>query len=414
MRLLLASLLAVALAPATATAQAPAVTTGPAQGVGATSVTLTGTVNPDGSATTAHFELGTTTAYGVTTPDQTIPAGSDDVPVQATVQALTPNTTYHFRLVAGGVPGADLTFKTAPAPVNPTPPAIARLSALDKTATSARLTARITPNRAATTWYVEWGTSTAFGNRTPDETLPPNSGGGVVVTVQLTDLPSHTKIYWRVVATNAAGIKRSGTATFTTLRALSGVSLNLFPATTDWSGSVSFSGRVDGAGVNGLEVALEQTSFPFEAAFHEVAAVRTGRTGEFRFPARQVFLATRFRAVTRTVPSSASAEVAALVRVRTGLHRARTSRRFVRLAGKANPGVPAGRATLQRRTRSGGWTRIRRKPVATPSSTSSTYAFRVRRLRRPTVYRVLVEPRDAGAHLRGTTREVSVAARRRR
>ena len=417
MRLLLALMLAAALAPATAAAQVPdppTVTTGPAQAVGATSATLTGTVDPNGTATTYRFEYGTTTAYGVSSPPQSLGASDGDVPVQATVDKLTANTTYHFRLVAGGVNGADGTFKTGPAPVNPTAPAISRLTAADKTATSARLTARITPNRAVTTWYVEWGTSTAFGNRTPDQTLAPNSGGGVAVGVQLDGLPSHTKLYWRVVATNAAGVKRSGTATFTTLRALSGITLNVFPATTDWSGTVSISGRVDGAGVNGLDVALEQSSFPFDAAFHEVATVRTGRTGEFRFPARPVFLATRYRAVSRTAPVTTSTEIAALVRVRAGLHRARARRRSVRLAGKVNPGVPAGRATLQRRTRSGGWVRIRRKPVATPSSTASTYAFRVRRLRRAAAYRVVVDPRDAGAHLRGTSRAIGVAPRRAR
>ncbi len=56
--------------------------------------------------------------------------------------------------------------------------------------------------------------------------------------------------------------------------------------------------------------------------------------------------------------------------------------------------------------------RIRRKPVATPSTTASTYTFRVRRLRRAASYRVRVEPRDAGAHLRNTTRTVVVAQRR--
>ena len=167
-----------------------------------------------------------------------------------------------------------------------------------------------------------------------------------------------------------------------------------------------------GEGVNGLTVALEQSSFPFDVAFHEIATARTSATGEFRFPARPVFLATRFRAVTRTTPSATSPEIGALVRVRAGLHRSRKSRRFQQLTGSANPGIPAGRATLQRRTRSGGWVRIRRKPVATPSTTASTYTFRVRRLRRAASYRVRVEPRDAGAHLRNTTRTVVVAQRR--
>ena len=403
-----------AVAPATASAQAPGVVTGPAQPIGTTTATITGTVDPNGSPATYHFDYGTTTAYGLRTADQSAGDGDGDVAVQATLASLTANTTYHYRLVADGEEGLDRTFKTAAAPANPKPPAIARLSATDKTATSARLTARVTPNRAATAWHVEWGTSTSFGNQTPDQTLQPGSGGGVVVSTALDGLPSYTKIYWRVVATNAAGVKRSGTASFTTLRALTGVSLSLFPDATDWGGTVSISGRVDGAGVNGLTVALEQNSFPFDVGFHEVATARTGRTGEFRFSARPVFIATRYRAVTRTTLPATSPEISALARVRASLHRARKTRRFVRLAGTANPGVPNGRARLQRRTRRGGWALVRAKQVSTPSSNASAYRFKVRRLRRPAVYRVAVAARDGGAHLDGVSRGVLVGKRRHR
>ena len=49
---------------------------------------------------------------------------------------------------------------------------------------------------------------------------------------------------------------------------------------------MSISGRVDGAGVNGLDVALEQSAFPYDAGSQEVATARTGSTGDFRFPRR--------------------------------------------------------------------------------------------------------------------------------
>ena len=414
MRLLLASLLAVALAPATAAAQGPTATTGAAEGIGAASVTLTGTVTPGPAASTAHFELGTSTLYGVATPGQSVAAGTDPVPLQATVNGLSPDTTYHYRLVAGDDAGADRTFKTAAAPVNPALPSIARLRTVEKTQSTARLTARITPNRSVTTWHVEWGRSTAFGNRTPDQTLQPGQGGGVTVGVGLEALPSFTKLYWRVVAANAAGVRRSGTATFTTLRDVSGISLSVAPDTAVWSGRVTLSGRIGGAGVNGLPVALEQSAFPFDAGFHQVGTARTNRTGVFRFASRDVFLATRFRAVTGTTPSATSTEVGVRVRVRASLHRARGSRRFQRLAGSANPGLPTGSATLQRQTRTGAWVRWRRTAVAPAAETVSTYGFRVKRSRRAVAYRVRVRPHDAGAHLAATTRTVVVAPRRAR
>jgi hypothetical protein len=411
MRTVLATVVAlILLAPATAAAQdPPVVTTGTAQ-PGTTTATLNGTVDPNGTATSYHFEYGTTTDYGLESPTQSAGSGPDPVPVQATVSGLTAFTTYHYRLVAGDVNGADATFKTTAATPNPTVPTISRLSAVDKTPTSARLTARIDPNRAATTWHIEWGTTTGLGRRTPDDTIP-TGDAAVPISVPLDGLPAHTKIYWRVVASNAAGLRRTGTASFTTLRAPSGITVSVFPEVAAWGGSVSVSGRVQGTGVNGLAVALEQSRFPYAAGFQEVATARTGSKGDFRFPSRPILIATHFRAVTRTTVSVTSAVIGANVRARVGIRRTRKTRRALRLTGRVHPGLPAGRATLQRRTRSGGWAFIKRKALHTVDTNTSTYGFKVRRLRRAAVYRVKVSANDGGAHLGATSRALRVGKR---
>lgn len=85
-----------------------------------TSATLNGTINPEGSTTTYQFEYGTTTAYGTKAPLVAISAGAGVSPVSVNrgISGLTPNTTYHYRLVAtnqaGEVEGADGTFVTKP------------------------------------------------------------------------------------------------------------------------------------------------------------------------------------------------------------------------------------------------------------------------------------------------------------
>src|SRR2546421_22235 len=110
---------ALVVAPAAAAGLAPVVSTGGAASVTATSATLTGTVNPEGQATTYYFQYGTSTAYGSTTPSPAANAGSGtmNVNVSAAAGSLTPNTTYHYRLVAtnasGTSTGADHMFKTA-------------------------------------------------------------------------------------------------------------------------------------------------------------------------------------------------------------------------------------------------------------------------------------------------------------
>lgn len=405
MRLILIMLAGLALLPATAAAQDPVVVTGAAQAVGPTTATLTGSVDPNGAETGYHFEYGTTTAYGLETAEQPAGDGDEPVSVQAALQNLTPATTYHFRLVAGRFAGPDRSFTTVAVP------GISGLGVADKTATSARLNARIDPNRAATTWYVEWGTSTAFGRRTPEQTLPAGDRA-VAVSTALQGLPSYRRVYWRVVAANAAGVKRSGRTSFTTLRSPTGVTLSLSPDLTSWSRTISISGRIRGAGVNGLGVTLEQSSFPFDAGYHAVDAARSDRTGAFRFALRPVFLATRFRALLLVDPVLTSPVATVRVRPRVSIHRTHRTRRALRLGGGVNPGLPAGLATLQRRTRAGGWTSVEQRPLVAQDAVRSTYGFKVRRARRTKRYRVVVSAGDGGAHARGYSRALLIGKRR--
>ena len=97
--------------------QPPAATTGAAQAIDQTTVTLTGSVDPNATATNYSFEYGTSASYGLKTSEQ--PAGNEDAAtdVSAPVAGLTPSTTYHYRLVAtnaaGVSRGEDRTFTTA-------------------------------------------------------------------------------------------------------------------------------------------------------------------------------------------------------------------------------------------------------------------------------------------------------------
>src|SRR3954447_22585126 len=98
----------------------PVVTTGAASNVTKSSADVSGFVNPERLATTYHFEYGTTTAYGTSTPTADAGAGTADVPATSTLTGLAPGTTYHYRLVAtnaaGTTPGADMAFATQSAP----------------------------------------------------------------------------------------------------------------------------------------------------------------------------------------------------------------------------------------------------------------------------------------------------------
>ncbi|MBI5047873.1 MAG: fibronectin type III domain-containing protein [Deltaproteobacteria bacterium] len=78
----------------------PTAVTGSATNITSNSATLNGTVNPNGVATGAFFQYGTSTAFGYTTSSQVVGSGTNSVNVTANLSGLSPNTVYYFRIVA--------------------------------------------------------------------------------------------------------------------------------------------------------------------------------------------------------------------------------------------------------------------------------------------------------------------------
>jgi hypothetical protein len=121
LRTLLACVCVWALAALAPAAQAavkvgpPGVVTGQTHAQGA-SVTLLGSVNPRGAATTYFFQYGATVAYGKQTTPAALPAGTASIKVGQAAPGILPG--YHYRLVASNSfgpskPGRDRTFTTS-------------------------------------------------------------------------------------------------------------------------------------------------------------------------------------------------------------------------------------------------------------------------------------------------------------
>lgn len=98
----------------------PVVVTLPATGIGPTSATLNGSVNPNGLATKFWLQFGLTTNYNNTTAPNIVGSGIGPVPVSSFIPGLNPATTYHFHFVAtnsaGTNFGGDLFFTTTAIP----------------------------------------------------------------------------------------------------------------------------------------------------------------------------------------------------------------------------------------------------------------------------------------------------------
>lgn len=185
---------------------APDASTSAAASVSGAAATLTGTVSPKNSTTAYRFEWGETTNYGSSAPTlDAVVAG--DLAVHTVTEPLTglaPNTTYHFRLVAtsnaGVTAGASQTFRTAAVA-----PLATTVDAAAITPTAVTLRGAVNPQRSATTYRFEWGTTTAYGQTTAPADVAAADLTLHDVTADITGLVPATTYHFRVVAESAAG-----------------------------------------------------------------------------------------------------------------------------------------------------------------------------------------------------------------
>ena len=192
----------------------PTVTTNPAAFIASFSALLKGSLNPDGLSTTFHFQYGTTTSYGLTTAPQT-QTGDTSLNVSAGISSLTANTTYHFRIAAsnsaGTTYGTDRTLTTL---TMTGPPVVTTKPATNVTASLATLNGKLDPHGLSTTVYFQYGTTTSYGSRTPNQIKTGNNYQNVLASIS--DLSAGTTYHFRIVATNSAGTRVGGDRTFTT------------------------------------------------------------------------------------------------------------------------------------------------------------------------------------------------------
>lgn len=418
MLLLCAALAALVLVlPAVATAGGgnpapPGASTGSATAVTRTTATLTASVDPNGAATTYRFEYGTSTSYGLSTAEPSAGAGGVAVTVSVPLTGLTADTTYHYRVVAtnaaGVSRGGDRTLRTAPPP---RAPGVSTGGAKEVQPTTATLTGTVTPFGQATTYRFEWGTSTRYGRRTATASAGDGTKG-VPARVTIAGLTANMRYHVRLVATNATGTTRGRDRTFTTLRGPTGLGISASPSPVVWGRSTTISGRLGGSGVGGATVALERLDFPFGAPWRGLTTRKTNSRGEFRFTGvGPLWAATRLRVVSRTTIAVASPVVEVAARVRVGVRRGRTTRRRVRLSGTINPGLARARISVQRLTRRGMWRRVKRVRPRVLNANAARYRVGLARTRRTTRVRVVVLPRDGGAHVRGVSRELRLRGR---
>jgi hypothetical protein len=225
------------------------------------SATLHGTVSPDETTVTAcKFEYGTKATYGQSAlcSPPTPYSGSSAVPVTADLAELESNTTYHYALLAANsaataISRPDQTFTTPPGP-----PVLGAPTSSEVTPFGATLSDTLNPENAptgTTSYYFEYGSTSAYGQRFPVEGNAGDGSTAVPAVQTITGLTPGTTYHYALVATNSAGATTSSDQTFTTLSAAApAVSTGAASAVTQYEATLS--GALDPQGL--------QTSYHFD------------------------------------------------------------------------------------------------------------------------------------------------------
>jgi hypothetical protein len=198
----------------------PVVVTEAASAITQTAATLNGKVNPkSATVSTCEFEYGTTVSYGSHAPCASGPgSGSSPVAVSGAASGLSPDTTYHFRLVAtnagGTSKGEDKTLITAAEPGHPT---VVTEAASALSQTSATLNATVNPKGTTVIdCHFEYGTTTSYTTSVPCASLPGSGTSPVATSAVVAGLIANTTYHYRVVATNSGGTTNGADLTLTT------------------------------------------------------------------------------------------------------------------------------------------------------------------------------------------------------
>jgi hypothetical protein len=167
----------------------PSAVTGSPTVTGSTGAGFSGSVDPNGLATTTSFQYGLDPSlegstgpvvYTQSTPAQQIGAGFASQAVNASVSGLLPNAKYHVRLVAtnsaGTTDGPDQTFTTPKSPAPPPP-------VLGKTVNAAPVSGIV---------FVKLPGKAAFDSGERDPLL--TKGEGFIPLTEARQLPSGTQV----------------------------------------------------------------------------------------------------------------------------------------------------------------------------------------------------------------------------
>jgi len=215
---------------------------------------------------------------------------------------------------------------------------------------AAELEGTIDPEGQEVTYYFQYGPTTAYGSVTPEATI---AAGTTKVKVEKSVYGVAAGYRYRLVAKTKNGTITNGRSrTITTSSSTAKTAFELprtYPAIPQGDTFV-LAGTLTGAGNVGRELVLQESPYPYTAAYADVGApIRTTVGGRFAFSVAKLKTSTKFRVATVAAKPLYSPVVPQHVSVRV-LLKARTSkaaRGLVRLYGTVTPAEVGARVFLQ-------------------------------------------------------------------
>ncbi len=221
----------------------------------------------------------------------------------------------------------------------PGPPLVS-IAAAHVSGTTATLSGSIDPRTYATTYYFQYGPSSAFGQQTASATIA--AGSTATVKVSQTAGGFLNGYHYRLVAVNTQGQRKESRERVYTVTPTKKKAAFVLPKTfapIPLGGTFVLGGTLTGTGNAGRAIVLQASPYPYTAPYTNVGAqILTGPTGAFSFRVANLMGATKFRVATVGAPPVVSRVVPEQVTVRVVL-KARSAGHggLVRLYGTVTP-----------------------------------------------------------------------------
>jgi hypothetical protein len=252
---------------------------------------------------------------------------------------------------------------------------------------------------AATNYYFQYGTTSAYGAQSP---LSPAGSASTTVKVSqaITGLQAATQYHYRLVAVGPGGTVAGGDRSFTTARIPLSLALVSTPNPVVFGSPFFVEGTLSGTGGANHAIVLQANPFPYVSGFKTVGNPElTNSTGGFSFPYLGLTENAQLRVVTVGLPVVISPVVLESVAVRATVHVRKTNRRgYVRLYGTVTPAEPGAQVGFQLLKPGHASINQGGTPVKAATATSSNFSGFMR-LRTPGLYRVLIKVSNDGAHV---------------